>query len=280
MHAAPRRGGCDWEGMLGPTLLLTMAGAMIALGPLVQGLGRGIGSVLCFVLSFVALPLFVMGRDRLRSTSRPRRGLIALGALAGFLNYGLALALQALPLAALGFAPPEPEALFAGQSRLEQWSLALAICLVAPLCEEFAFRRALQPLFVARFTPRLGILLTALAYAAIHLDVAGFAARVEMGIAFGLLAHWSRSLWPAVAAHAVHNLVALACLFVLPSPQSAPSADVEARLALWAFVSAASTAFVLEGMRRLQAAPCGPSNDRHAGHVGNAEDKENAPSSV
>ena len=137
-----------------------------------------------------------MGRDRLRSTSRPRRGLIALGALAGFLNYGLALALQALPLAALGFAPPEPEAFFAGQSRLEQWSLALA------------------------------------------------------------------------------------CLFVLPSPQSAPSADVEARLALWAFVSATSTAFVLEGMRRLQAAPCGPSNDRHAGHVGNAEDKENAPSSV
>lgn len=280
MHAEQRARSRELEGALGPTLLLAMASAMLALGPLLQGLGRGVGSILCFGLSFVVLPCLLLGRDRLFPITRPRVPLIALGALTGLLNYGVALALQALPLAALGFAPPEPESLFAGQSRLETWSLAIAICLAAPLCEEFAFRRALQPLFVARFAPRLGILLTALAYAAIHLDVAGFSARVEMGVAFGLLAHWSRSLWPAVAAHAVHNLVALAFLFVLPSPQSAPSADVEARLALWAFVSATSTAFVLEGMRRLQAAPCGPSNDRHAGHVGNAEDKENAPSSV
>lgn len=277
MHAEQRARSRELEGALGPTLLLAMASAMLALGPLLQGLGRGVGSILCFGLSFVVLPCLLLGRDHLRPITRPRVPLIALGALTGLLNYGVALALQALPLAALGFAPPEPESLFASQSRLETWALATAICLAAPLCEEFAFRRALQPLFVARFAPRLGILLTALAYAAIHLDVAGFAARVEMGVAFGLLAHWSRSLWPAVAAHAVHNLVGLACLFFAPMPESAAPADVESGLALWALVSALATACVLWGVRRLQAAPCGQAAARDAEPAGS---KENAPSPV
>lgn len=238
-------------------LLLFMAVAVVAIGPRLQGLSRGFGSLLSFALIFGALPIFSMGRSILRPASPGLgTGLVLLGALVGLANYGLAAALQAIPLSHLGLVAPDPVALFAGQPRHERIALALAICLAAPLFEEFAFRRALQPPFIARFSPCLGILLTALGYAAIHLDVAGFAARVEMGIAFGLAAHWSRSLWPAVAAHAVHNLIGLFCLAFAHAPGEAVRAPARAAdgalawLYAWALASLALTAFALWRLHR------------------------------
>lgn len=256
MPAKPREIAPPTDGARAPLLFLLMAVAMVTVGPLLQGLSRGFGSLASFALIFGALPVLVMGRGVMCSAPRrPRASLIALGALTGLANYGLALALQALPLAWLDLASPDPAALFSGEPLFERVALAIAICLAAPLFEEFAFRRALQPPLIARFSPRLGILLTALGYAAIHLDVAGFAARVEMGLAFGLLAYWSRSLWPAIAAHAVHNLTGLTCLF-LAQPLSEGIQPQASRMsaggwvAAWGLVSWAVTGLLLWVVRQ------------------------------
>lgn len=258
MPAEPRLNAPGEGDARAPTLLLLMAVAMVTAGPLLQGLSRGVGSLASFALIFGGLPLLLMGRDLLRRARwRPRAALVALGALAGLTNYSAALALQAIPLACLELASPDPAALFSGEPLVERVALTLAICLAAPVFEEFAFRHALQPRFIARFSPSLGILLTALGYAAIHLDVAGLAARVEMGLVFGLLAHWTRSLWPAIAAHAVHNLIGLACLFLAqPSPEGVRL--MEAAVGWMAALGLASlvvTGGLLFGVRRCASTP-------------------------
>jgi membrane protease YdiL (CAAX protease family) len=80
--------------------------------------------------------------------------------------------------------------------------------LLAPLCEELAFRGHLLPLLRARLPARAAIVTGALAFAAMHFDPVRLASVFLLGCVFGWLAWRSGSLWPAVAAHAGNNGVA------------------------------------------------------------------------
>ncbi len=85
-------------------------------------------------------------------------------------------------------------------------AIFLAIALVPAVCEEFAFRGALQPLLGRAFrNPHLAIWVTAVLFSAIHLQLYGFLPRVLLGAMLGYLAFWSGSLWPALAAHFINN---------------------------------------------------------------------------
>jgi hypothetical protein len=80
--------------------------------------------------------------------------------------------------------------------------------LLAPLCEELAFRGHLLPLLRARLPARAAIVTGALAFAAMHFDPVRLASVFLLGCVFGWLAWRSGSLWPAVAAHVGNNGVA------------------------------------------------------------------------
>jgi hypothetical protein len=88
--------------------------------------------------------------------------------------------------------------------------VVVVACLLAPLCEEAAFRGYLQRTLARAVGPAPAILLAALLFALRHLDPVRFPALVLLGALFGWLAWRTGSLWPAVAAHAANNACAVA----------------------------------------------------------------------
>ena len=146
-------------------------------------------------------------RDFLLLSRRPAAGQVVLGLLCGAAAFPVANGLMALSSALL----PEPwvrefdlSRLFQG-SPLERAGIALGASLLAPLCEEAAFRGYLQGALLTRRRPAAAIGLGALLFAAMHLDPVRFPAVLVLGALFGWLAWRSGSLWPAVAAHAANN---------------------------------------------------------------------------
>jgi membrane protease YdiL (CAAX protease family) len=108
----------------------------------------------------------------------------------------------------------------------ERLALAAVATVIAPVCEEVAFRGHLQTLLGARLRPGGAIALAALLFAVLHLDPVRFVAVFELGLVFGWLAWRAGSVWPAVAGHAANNLAAT--LLVLAAG-ARPAIDAEPR---------------------------------------------------
>lgn len=85
----------------------------------------------------------------------------------------------------------------------------ILIALIPALGEEFFFRGALQSLVTQWRKTVWAIWLTAIVFSAIHLQFYGFVPRMLMGAFFGYLLCWSDSIWPAVLAHFVNNVMAV-----------------------------------------------------------------------
>ncbi|MGZ8492488.1 MAG: CPBP family intramembrane glutamic endopeptidase [Gemmatirosa sp.] len=79
------------------------------------------------------------------------------------------------------------------------------VALIAPLLEEFLFRGWMQRSLERRTTARNAIVVTALTFGAIHLDLFGLPLRVAFGLASGYLAWRTRSIWPSVVLHGAYN---------------------------------------------------------------------------
>jgi membrane protease YdiL (CAAX protease family) len=77
--------------------------------------------------------------------------------------------------------------------------------------EELAFRGIMfGALLRAQFSPRETVLLTAFAFALLHLSIPSLVTHVPLGLYFGWLRQRSGSLWPGMLAHACHNAGVLA----------------------------------------------------------------------
>jgi membrane protease YdiL (CAAX protease family) len=120
--------------------------------------------------------------------------------------------LVALGLAALGGdallpkSPPQAVAWLAGQSLLLRTGLAFS----AGIVEEIFFRGLLQP--------RVGLLFSTLLFTLAHLSYGQLFMLVGitvLSILYGLLVRWRQSVWAAIAAHTVFDLVQL--LIVVPT---------------------------------------------------------------
>lgn len=100
-------------------------------------------------------------------------------------------------------------------------SLILLMCLATGLAEEMVFRGALlRTLGIKADDDRTWhqygrgsvlrvALLTGLIFSVIHLDADGLLPRWALGALFVYIVYWTGSLWPAIAAHATNNLMAL-----------------------------------------------------------------------
>jgi membrane protease YdiL (CAAX protease family) len=74
---------------------------------------------------------------------------------------------------------------------------------MAGICEELAFRGPIQTALVNRFGARRGILICAFLFAAWHLDYSGLIFRTLVGVMLGWIVWRSKSIFPAMLAHAV-----------------------------------------------------------------------------
>jgi len=117
---------------------------------------------------------------------------------------------------AFGF--PYPESLIeilTIHTPLDAVLLVAGVVLAAALCEEVLFRGYCQSALQARFGPWVAILLTALLFAAFHLEPAGLPTYLLLGAWLGWLRHAGGSLRLPILAHATNNLLALVQVNIL-----------------------------------------------------------------
>ena len=103
--------------------------------------------------------------------------------------------------------------LFTASSTLEQRVLIILLAVtVAPLAEEFFFRFFLYGV-VKRYLGRaVGIIGSALLFAAVHAHLPSFAPLFVLGVCFAIAYEWSGSLLVSMTMHALFNALALTAL--------------------------------------------------------------------
>jgi len=146
-------------------------------------------------------------RRALRLVPRPPARVVALAlpvGVAGFLAAGALMGLTSLLLPPRWSAPFDLSRLF-DRPPLERAALALIAAVVAPLCEEVAFRGWLLTALLTRHRAAVATALCGLFFAVMHLDPVRFPALLALGCLYAWLTWRAGSVWPAVVAHAVNN---------------------------------------------------------------------------
>ncbi len=89
------------------------------------------------------------------------------------------------------------------------------ICILPAIGEELLFRGIFQRLFI-EWTKNVhaGILLGAFLFSFIHFQFFGFLPRLLLGIYFGYLFLWSRTIWLPVITHFTNNAVAVVYFYI------------------------------------------------------------------
>jgi uncharacterized protein len=167
---------------------------------------------------------------------RPTGAQVALGLACGAAGFPAATGLMALTASLLPASWVEAfdiTHLFRGPPGARM-AIAAAAAVLAPLCEEAAFRGYVQSALLTRFGPAAAIASSALLFAAMHLDPVRFPAVLALGLLFGWLAWRAGSLWPAVAAHAANNGIAAALALGGVAEAGAERPDPRAALAMLA----------------------------------------------
>ena len=112
--------------------------------------------------------------------------------------------------------PPEKQAivdLFNASSTLEQRILIIVLAVsVAPLAEEFIFRFFLYGVLKRYAGRAVGVLVSALLFAAVHAHAPSFAPLFVLGGCFALAYEWSGSILVPMTMHAVFNALTLTAL--------------------------------------------------------------------
>jgi hypothetical protein len=189
---------------------------------------------------------------------RPRVAPVLLGVAVGAAAYlfaGATMALAQRLLPARWVELFDPAHLFAGPA-WERILLSATAVLLAPVCEEIAFRGYLQTTLALRRGPAAAIGGASFLFAAMHLDPVRFPALLALGAVFGWLAWRAGSVWPAVAAHAANNGITAGFVLALgvPEAEPAPLPDIALSLAL----GATALALLLRAYRAATPSPPPP----------------------
>lgn len=107
------------------------------------------------------------------------------------------------------------EKILSGNS-FQQFLINLLIIAVLPaIGEEFIFRGVLQKI-LTDWTKNsfVAILIAGIIFSAFHLQFYGFIPRLLLGIYFGYIFYWSKSIWFAVWAHFLNNALAVSLYFL------------------------------------------------------------------
>lgn len=103
--------------------------------------------------------------------------------------------------------------LFNASSTLEQRIMIILLAVtVAPLVEEFFFRFFLYGVLKRYFGRGVGVVASAMLFAAVHAHLPSFAPLLVLGICFTIAYEWSGSLLVSMTMHAFFNALALTAL--------------------------------------------------------------------
>lgn len=105
-----------------------------------------------------------------------------------------------------------------GGVQTEAIVLAVSALLMAPVVEEWLFRRLLFVRVRALSGPKLAYGLSAVAFAAIHGNPAGIVIYLWLGVVFAAVLARTGRLWAAIAVHMGNNAYVLAVLFFGAEP--------------------------------------------------------------
>ena len=183
-----------------------------------------------FLLAGPAIVLAWIGKYRWIETFSWRKP-AALALIAGLLlGVGLGPWMELIATLQSKFWPPNPDAqremakvLF---PPLERWPILVPILVgaLAGLCEETLFRGPIQTGLLRRLSKWPAITITALLFAAAHLDLYGLPIRTGLGIILGWLVVYTGSVFPAMLLHAGYDITQL--LVVSREIQKSGSAKV------------------------------------------------------
>ncbi len=95
-------------------------------------------------------------------------------------------------------------------------AVVLTVAALPALCEETLFRGVILNGLNRSHGPAAALLLSSVLFAMVHLAPARIVMTFVLGLWFGIAAQ--RSLWPAIAAHAANNVLALLLPKTLPAP--------------------------------------------------------------
>ncbi|HPA16396.1 MAG TPA: CPBP family intramembrane metalloprotease [Verrucomicrobiae bacterium] len=116
--------------------------------------------------------------------------------------------------------PFEPQQLIRLFQRLDTPAqlagFAVLAVVIAPISEEMFFRGLLHGWFKSFMPTRLSIAITSLLFGAVHWHAPAFLPLTLLGFSLAMIYETTRSLWPAIALHAIFNLATLAAMTLFP----------------------------------------------------------------
>jgi membrane protease YdiL (CAAX protease family) len=193
--------------------------------------------------------------------SRPRPVLVGLGALiggAGFLAANTVMALWSRLVPRSWIETFDMARLF-DAPLAERVGIALVASVLAPFCEEIAFRGYLQRTLAIRRGPVVAIAGSAILFSLLHLDPIRFPALLVLGLVFGWISWRSGSTWPSIVAHAVNNGLAstIALVAGLPDASSVEPPPLQV-VVQGLLIGAVALALLLRAFRNATPVPPAP----------------------
>jgi len=89
------------------------------------------------------------------------------------------------------------------------------IAVIPALGEEFLFRGVIQRILTEWFkNHHVAIIVSAILFSVMHFQFLGFLPRMTLGILFGYLFVWSRTIWIPVIAHFINNAMAVVFVYL------------------------------------------------------------------
>ncbi|MDB4634786.1 CPBP family intramembrane metalloprotease [Rubripirellula sp.] len=132
--------------------------------------------------------------------------------------------------------------------------LILMVALTPALCEELLFRGYVQSRLTRVFPPVLGVFFSSIVFAAFHMDPVHVIAVVPLGLFLGWLTWQSGSLFPAILAHFVNNLISVLATIIAPTTStdtfSLPALEFTLGILLLGCIGIAATSFAAIAYRR------------------------------
>ena len=91
----------------------------------------------------------------------------------------------------------------------------IVIALVAAVAEEVLFRGLIQKMILEKTqNHHLAIWISAIVFSGIHFQFSGFFPRLFLGVLFGYVFYWSKSLWYPIIAHFLHNGITVVMVYI------------------------------------------------------------------